>query len=156
MTVKTKKVQGRRTVRYESYDELLADAGRLAGGNVRMLGNWSLGQNFKHIAMALDSAIDGTGFVLPSPVRWIVTLLMKQKFLHKSISSGFKTTAKFVPDEISTEAGLEMLRESIARQGRESERALHPAFGKLSAAEWNLFNLRHAEMHLSFAVPESD
>lgn len=30
---------------------------------------------------------------------------------------------------------------------------LHPAFGKLCNAEWDVFNLRHSEMHMSFARP---
>ena len=29
----------------------------------------------------------------------------------------------------------------------------HPVIGRLSAAQWNKFHLRHAELHLSFFVP---
>ena len=104
MPIKTKKVQGRRTVRYESFDELLADVRRLAGSEVRTLGNWSQGQIYEHIARALDSSIDGMGFSLPAPVRWMMTLLMKRRFLKKSIPAGFKTTSQFTPEETSVEA----------------------------------------------------
>jgi len=154
MTVITKKVQGRRTVRYETIDDFLQDAEGLANGEVRQLGNWSLGQIFKHMAMSLDSSIDGAGFMLPAPARWLMSLLMKKKFLTKSISAGFKTTATFTPDPTSTEEGLAALRKAIARQEHESKRAMHPGFGNLTREEHTLFHLRHAEMHMSFIVPD--
>ncbi|QDT95583.1 DUF1569 domain-containing protein [Gimesia aquarii] len=155
MSVVTKKVQGRRTVRYETLDELLAEAEQLATSNIRTLGNWSLGQNFKHIAMALDSSIDGSDFKLPAPMRFLMSLFMKRKFLTKSIPPGFKSTAKFIPDKTSTEDGLTALREAVARQKQESKRVPHPGFGKLTKKEWEDFNLRHAEMHMSFIVPNN-
>lgn len=155
MSVVTKKVQGRRTVRYETLDDLLAEAEQLATSDIRTLGNWSLGQNLKHIAMALDSSIDGNDFKLPAPVRFLMSLFMKRKFLTKSIPAGFKSTAKFIPDETSTEDGLTALREAVARQKQESKRVPHPGFGKLTNKEWEDFNLRHAEMHMSFIVPNN-
>ncbi len=30
----------------------------------------------------------------------------------------------------------------------------HPVFGAMNVEQWNQFHLRHAEMHLSFIVPE--
>ena len=60
--VATKKVQGRRAVRYESLNDLLADAEQLAVQDIDTLGNWNLGQILKHISHALDSSIDGAGF----------------------------------------------------------------------------------------------
>jgi hypothetical protein len=155
--VNTKKVVGRRDVRYESYDDLLADAQRLARGPVRQLGNWSPGKAFKHLAQSLDSSIDGAGFALPAPMRVVFTLLMKNKFLNKQLPAGFKTTPEFTPPETSTEEGLELLRSAVARQKQQSQRALHPAFGRISREEWDKFNLRHAELHMSFLLSdESD
>ncbi len=153
MTVNTKKVQNRRAVGYASLHELLSDAEKLAATEIRTLGNWSFGQILKHLAMSIDSSIDGTGFMLPAPARWLMSLLMKNKFLSKPIPAGFKSVAQFIPDEITVDEGLASLRAAINRQQRETSRALHPAFGKLSNAEWDAFNLRHAEMHMSFVVP---
>jgi hypothetical protein len=34
--------------------------------------------------------------------------------------------------------------------------ARHPVLGKLTHEEWTQLHLRHAELHLSFAVPVSD
>jgi Protein of unknown function (DUF1569) len=153
MTVNTKKVKDRRAVHYESFDDLLADAERLAAGDVHTLGNWSYGQILKHVAKSLDSSIDGVGFMLPGPVRLVMKMFMKRRFLTKPLPSGFKTTKAFLPAETSVEDGLAALRAAIARQSRETERALHPAFGRISRQEWDQFNLRHAEMHMSFVVP---
>ena len=152
MQIKTKKVQGRRTVRYESFDELFADARRFSGPEVRTLGNWSQGQIFKHIAQSMDTAIDGAGFSFPAPVRWIMSLLMKRRFLTKPLPAGFKSPHKFIPGETSAEEGLATLEKAIARQKQESKRAPHPGFGKMSNEEHDKFNLRHAEMHMSFLV----
>ncbi len=150
--IHTKKVAGRRDVHYSSLDELLADAQRCASGNVRLLGNWSPGQIYEHLARSMDASIDGFDFSMPAPVRWLMSLLMKKKFLYKTLPAGFKSTAKFIPEETSNEAGLAALTKSIERQKNERSRVPHPGFGNLSNEEWEAFNLRHAEMHLSFLV----
>jgi len=151
--VSTKNVLGRRMVRYESLHDLLADAEKLASGDVRTLGNWTFGQILMHLAMSLNSSIDGTGFMLPAPICWLMSALMKRRFLTKPIPPGFTSPASFTPDPTSVSVGLEALRSAIGRQELESNRALHPAFGRISHHEWNEFNLRHSEMHMSFVVP---
>ncbi|MEZ6137548.1 MAG: DUF1569 domain-containing protein [Pirellulaceae bacterium] len=154
--VKTKNVVGRRKVRYDSYEDLLGDAQALTSSEVRTLGNWSFGQILVHVAQAIDSSIDGAGFALPWPLRWAMTLLMKKKFLSQALPPGFKSSPSFIPaDDVSVENGLALLQKAVARQGLETKRAPHPAFGSISAHEWTDFSLRHAEMHMSFVVPDS-
>lgn len=60
MTVNTKKVSGRRELRFNSFNDLLAEAERLCAGEVKMLGNWTLAQMFEHIASGVnsDAAVD--------------------------------------------------------------------------------------------------
>lgn len=155
MTVNTKQVQGRRTARYASLDEFLDDARRLADMEVQALGNWSQGQIYEHLARALNSSIDGAGFSFPAPLRLMMSLFMKRKFLTQQLPAGFKAPAKaqkFIPDETSVADGLASLEAAITRQKQESDRALHPGFGSLTHEEWDQFNLRHAEMHMSFLV----
>lgn len=152
-TVNTKMVAGRRTVRYESLSDLLSEAERLANCDVRTIGNWSVGQIYAHLAKSLDISIDGTD-LLPAPMRLILNLFFRKKMLHKAIPAGFKAPGQFVPEQTSVEDGLALLRTAIARQHEESARALHPGFGKLSREDWNLFHLRHAEMHMSFIVED--
>jgi len=152
--INTKQVQGRRSVRYSSLDELLSDARKLAACEVQTLGNWSQGQIYEHLARALDSSIDGVDFSVPAPARWLMSLLMKKKFLYKEIPAGFKVTGKQLPEETSVADGLHSLEQAVERQEGESSRIMHPGFGSLTNQEWDAFNLRHAEMHMSFLVPQ--
>lgn len=151
MSINTGKVTGRRNLRYRSYDDLLADVESLARKPICTLGNWSQPQIYKHLAMSLDSCIDGTGFALPAPMRWIMSILMKKKFLHGVLPPGYKAPASFVPSEQTTLEDASLgLKRAIQRVKTNESRAIHPAFGRLSTQEWDQFNLRHAEMHMSF------
>jgi len=156
MQINTKKVPGRREVRYESLDELLADAKRFSGNDIKTLGNWSQGQIFEHIARSMDSSIDGAGFSFPAPLQWLMSLFMKKKFLTKTLPPGFKTTAQFDPEKTSAEEGLASLEKAIERQKNVSERAPHPGFGNIGKEGWDDFNLRHSEMHMSFLIPDAE
>ena len=150
--VNTKTVRGRRKVRYESLDDLLAEAERLADVPVRTLGNWSQGQIYDHLARSLDSSIDGVGFQLPLPMRMMLSLFMKKKFLKKELPPGLRSTPRFDPAETTVSEALEALRKSVARQQNESARVPHPAFCNIVRDGWNDFHLRHAERHMSFLV----
>ncbi len=154
MTIITKKVTGRRSVRYESLDDLLSEAEQLAEiSDLQMLGNWSLGQIYAHLAKTMNDSIDGMSFSMPAPIRWVMSLLMKKKLLTQTLPAGFKTSSDYIPGETETQVGLEAIRSAISRQKNEPNRVPHPGFGKISTDEWIQFHLRHAEMHLSFAKP---
>jgi len=56
--------------------------------------------------------------------------------------------------ETTVEAGLEHLKQAIARFETENPSAEHPAFGRMARQEWVSLGLRHAELHMSFVVPE--
>ncbi|MEK6249233.1 MAG: DUF1569 domain-containing protein [Planctomycetales bacterium] len=160
-TINTKKATGRRTVRYESYDELLADAQRLAGTKVHTVGNWSYGQILDHLSKACHGMIDGMDFKIPAPARLMMRLLMKKKMLTQQIPPGFQipssVKAAVEPVEsISVEKALASFSVAIERCKAESKRSLHPAFGNMTCEEWDLFQLRHCEMHMSFVVPDGD
>jgi len=159
MTVETKKVEGRRTVHYDTFDDLLADAERLGSCEVKTLGNWSLGQIQKHLATAFECSIDGFPSNLPAPVRLIFRLAMKKRFLTRPLPAGFQLPKKagaLIPGETTAADGLSKLRGAIERLGAESNREPNPALGPLTIVEWNELHLRHAEMHMSFVVPVSD
>jgi hypothetical protein len=158
MNVNTKKVSGRRELRFDSFDDLLAEAERLCAGEVKMLGNWTLAQMLEHIASGLNSTIDGSSFKAPLILRLVLAPLMKKKFLNKGLAPGFPSPkdaeAQFLPkDDAEIDAGLKALRAAIDRLISTDELANHPLFGKLTRDESDNFQLRHAEMHLSFAIP---
>ena len=144
----------RRELHFDSLDEVLAEAERLAAANeVATHGNWSLGQILMHLARAVDLSIDGADFKVPFFVR-LIGPLMKRRIMKK-MPSGFKLSPaaakKLAPaDATTTENGLAALRRAIERLSETDERKPHVVFGATTREEWNQIHLRHAEMHMSF------
>jgi len=157
MGVNAKSVQGRRDLRFNSLDDIIADAERLTTSpNTRMLGNWPLGHLFAHLSFAINSSIDG----FPTKAPWFLRLvgpLVKPRLLKK-MSAGFNLPrtmqASFFPDAPSASEGLQQLQTAVGRTRTERMDATHPILGKLSHDEWTQLHLRHSEMHFSFALPE--
>jgi hypothetical protein len=157
MTVDTAKVQGRRKLDYRSFEELLADVDRLGSGPVKVLGNWSPGQIFRHLATVYNGSIDGFAMTFP----WYLRLMskpIKKMLLSGSMPPGFRlkpaAAAILVPPDTETEEGLAELRAAVARLEREPRRARHPMFGDIAREEWDRLHLKHASLHMSFLVPE--
>jgi hypothetical protein len=158
MPVNTRRVTGRRPLHFESFDELLADADRLAAADVDLLGNWSLGQVFRHLAIATNGSIDGFAFRLPRVSTWVVRLGLKSRYLARGIRPGHGTSRRWdsvKPGPTTVADGLAELHAAVARFKREPGTRPHPAFGRMTDDEWHSFHLRHAELHLSFAVPRA-
>ena len=58
--IDTTQVRGRRTLRFETLDSMLADARRCAGaGRVDCLGNWTIGQALNQLAAWIDYPLLG-------------------------------------------------------------------------------------------------
>jgi Protein of unknown function (DUF1569) len=157
MAVDTAKVEGRRKVNYTSLQELLTDAERLSAGPVKTLGNWSPGQIYRHLAISFNGSIDGFTMNFPWYLR-LMARLLKKKLINGAMPPGYKLppeAAKTVmPGPTSTEEGLSELRAAITRLEREPHRAEHPMFGSISKEEWNQVYLNHANLHMSFLVPQ--
>jgi hypothetical protein len=157
--VRTTKVVGRRKVRFENLDEIIADAEMLAAKRVRQLGNWSVGQATGHLARTMQLSLDGfDGALAPLPFRLLMKIA-KRPLLRYGFRPGFKLPSPIAEKAIlepsfTNEQGLGELRTNIKRLKHEPQRAVHPAFGRLTKEEWNRVHLRHAELHLSFFVPE--
>jgi len=158
MAINTKKAAGRRSVHYNNLEDLQADAQQLvSSGSVKMVGNWSLGQVLGHLATTMNASIDGFPMMLPWPVRAMMRVLMKKKMLTQITSPGYsipgKAVAMFVPkDGIDPAQALEQLCSAVDRQHKESKRSTNPVLGRLTNEQWLQFHLRHAELHMSFAV----
>ena len=88
------KVQGRRALSFGSLEEALAEAeGLVAVGNVKMLGNHSLGQLLAHLGIAIDSSIDGFSGRAPWFIR-LATKIIKGRILKKGTRPGFRLTMR--------------------------------------------------------------
>lgn len=156
MAVKTKHITGRRRLHFGSYDELLADARALSRVPTRQLGNWSFDQVCQHLAKAMDTAIDGFTF---RPA-WYIRLIgpfIRKRFLARPMPAGFrlpKSGSMLLPADAGSE-GLAALERSVARMQQNPHRGAHPVFGPMTNGEWDQLQFRHAELHLSFLLPEN-
>jgi hypothetical protein len=157
MAVNTAQVKGRRVLHFQTLEEMLADAEKTATGPVRTLGNWSPGQIFDHLALWLEFTLDGFPVKIPWYIRWAVWPF-KGLMVRNPMSAGFiwgEREAKVVTPqrEIALEEGLVHLKLAVSRWRAEPQRYPSPLLGKLTPAQWEQFQLRHCEHHLSFIVP---
>jgi hypothetical protein len=160
--IDTGKVAGRRTLRFESIDQMQAEVNRLVeaerAGRLRRLGNWTLGQTLGHLASWMEYGYNGfPSLKVPFFIRWILRL-RKQKFLYGQMRPGAR-----IPGVKGGTLAIEPvpLDEALGRFQRVSERLKteaptvpSPALGRLTHEESIALSLRHAELHLGFLVPE--
>ncbi|MFO0919798.1 MAG: DUF1569 domain-containing protein [Planctomycetaceae bacterium] len=148
----------RRKLRFQSSEEFLAEAERLAAGPYRLLGNWTYGQILDHLARGINNFYEGFGFQAPWHIRTIVKLFLKQRILTRGMTPGIqlpKSAASLLPaTEVSTAEGLARLRAAVERLSREDPVQPHPFFGRLTPEEIRQLMLRHGELHLGFVIPE--
>jgi hypothetical protein len=156
------KAARRRLVSYASLADLTKDLDKLEAahraGTLRRLGNHDAGANFAHLAMGMKGSFDGYPTSAPPWLR-LLGRLMKKRVLGRPFQPGFNlrkdTESLAWDDSVSFEEGLRRLREQIARAGAKDARPTkpHPFFGEMTSADWQVYYLRHAELHLSFLQP---
>ena len=159
--VETGKVAGRRTLHFETIDQMMAEVDRLVeaerAGHLKRLGNWTLGQTLGHLAAWAEFNYTGWPFNPPFFVKWIARL-RKQKFLWQPMRAGVKIPGvkggTLATDPMSTDEALPRFRQVMARLKEEPPTQPHCLFGQLTHKETIACNLRHAELHLSFLVPD--
>jgi len=164
VAIKTTKVTGRRRLWFASLDAILADAEYLAGVPTKQLGNWSLGQILVHLATVFDKSIDGTEYKpswLARRAGRLFVPLWKRWVLRWGMPAGIRPPAGMFkevapPERVSTADGLAALRRAVGRLKAEGERDWAQCFGVFTRDEWDRFHMRHAELHLSYAVPFGD
>jgi hypothetical protein len=171
VSVNTRRVSGRRKLRFESMAELEEEIERLATADVECLGNWSSGQIFTHLARVMLTAVDGTELRPPLVSRLIAFVfrpLLKWLLFHRGMPAGIPHKGIPVVGEVSEastlaadasvsiEEGLAELRTAIERYKSAEKLQPHPGFGRISREDWDRFSLRHAELHLSFVVPRPE
>ncbi len=157
MTINSKSVSGRRELSFQSFDDMLADAEALvASKSTKTLGNWPLSQLLTHLSSTIVNSIDG--FAVKAP--WFIRLIgpfLKSGMLKNKMAPGIQlpkhALAVAFPTAASAADALSQLRAAVARTKKERMTAPHPAFGKMNHEEWMQLHLRHAELHLSYAVP---
>ena len=158
--IDTKSVADFRKLRFNSVDACLAEVDRIvaadAAGKARAIGNWTIGQNFAHVAAWMEYGYDGFPIKAPPlPVRWLLKLV-KGRFLRKGLPRGFKIGG--VPggtigqDAMSTADGAARLKRALVRVAKEPFKHPSPALGPLTMDDQVNLNLRHAELHLGYVT----
>ena len=159
-SINTAAIAERRILRFESIDDCLDEASRLAPsyrrGACRQLGNWTLGQTLGHLAAWAEFSYS------PCPIKapWIVRFFMgfqKSKWLHNPMKPGIRIprveggTVGINPMEM--EEGLRRFTRAFERLKREKPICPSPVFGMLTKLEAQAMNQRHAELHFGFFIP---
>ena len=161
VVIDTGKVADRRPLRFESTDDILAEVDRLAeaerAGKLRRLGNWTLGQALGHLAAFIEYGYTGFPLKVPFFIRWILKL-RKNKYLHEALPSGRRIPGveggTLAIEPLPLDEAVGRMRRMLSRLKAEPPPKPHVIFGRLTHQEWIAINARHAELHLSFFVPE--
>ncbi|NRA58278.1 MAG: DUF1569 domain-containing protein [Phycisphaerales bacterium] len=146
----------RRELRFETMQDILADAESIAAGPATTLGNWTAAQNIEHVRLLVHMSRVGADFMMPWPVR-VLGRLLKTRFLRSSFKPGLKTADVFQPPaEITMDEAIAAFRTEIglaSEAGAMSEPS--PFLGKMTHEEWVQLHCRHAEHHFGYVVGAS-
>jgi hypothetical protein len=145
----------RRELTFHSLEDAVADAERLASGEVRTTGKHIFAQILKHLALIHDMA---TGKIVgPRPPFFMRLMmpLMKGMILKGPVKPGFKlpTAAEsfFWPGgNTDVNEALTHLKESVKNYNTNGPLPAHPVFGKVPHEQNDRLNISHCAMHLSF------
>ncbi|MGD0463628.1 MAG: DUF1569 domain-containing protein [Tepidisphaeraceae bacterium] len=151
----------RRTLHFTTIDEITRDAEKLAAaerkGQLRQLGNWTLGQACGHLAAWINFGFDGT----PVKIPWIIRFFARptrKRYIYKPMNPGGRLPkiagGTLATDVLPTEEGLSRLRRACNRLNADAPKLPNPVFGRLKPDEWRNLHMRHAELHLSFLRPD--
>jgi hypothetical protein len=159
--VNTAKVANRRMLRFESINQMTAEVDRLVDaerkGRLKQLGNWTLGQTLGHLAAWMEYGYMPAPLNSPFFIRWILRL-RKRKFLYEPMQAGVRIPGvkggTLATDPMPLDEALTRFRRVAERVKAEPPTAPSPALGTLTHEESIALNLRHAELHLGFLVPE--
>src|SRR5438105_702823 len=145
---------GRRTLRFNSFDEIIPDVERLLEGHTTV-GTWSLAQICRHLASVARRVVDLPASTPSDPSQWVGEERKRQVFETGMIPEGLPGPPEVMPPEhLDEREEAEGLRQAIAHFTSSPGPVIpHRLFGPLSRAEWHRLQLIHLAHHLSFAIP---
>ena len=153
----------RRSLKFASLDDAVADAERLLAAGYDRARQWSLGQCCGHIASWLGYAMDGFPKP-PAPLRMLMWVLrhtvgpgaLTRVLANGEMKPGLPTSPQSVPAPTPDDAaGVAKLKETVARVNAFAGTPLpSPFFGPMDRDTWVRLNCVHAAHHLSFLTPK--
>jgi hypothetical protein len=145
---------GRRTLRIESFDDVMPDVERLLEGHTTV-GTWSLAQVCRHLATAMRRVVDLPASTPHDPSLRVPEEQKRQVFESGVLPEGVPGPPEVIPAEtLGAREEAEGLRAAIAYYKASPGPVIpHRLFGPLTRAEWDRLQLIHCAHHLSFVVP---
>ena len=145
---------GRRTLRFNSLDEVIPDVERLLEGH-STVGNWSLAQICRHLSTVMRRVVDLPASTPVDPSQWAPEERKREVLESGIIPEGLPAPPEILPAEALNERDeAEGLRAAIAHYMASNGPVIpHRIFGPLTKAEWDRIQCIHCAHHLSFAVP---
>ena len=148
----------RRILRFETFDDALAEVDRLAARPYGRAGEWDLAQVCDHLADAFDSSVRGFEYRAP----WLFRMLVGPLALRYIFARGNITVRGPLPRQFDPRPGTDaaasiaQLRAALrAYEAHTGPMVAHPFFGPMTRAAWDRLLLLHMARHLGFLVPKS-
>ncbi len=145
----------RRSLRFCTYDEAIAEIERLRDSSYEPLGQWNLGRTCWHLSYYMRGSLEGYSFRLPWLVRKLLGRPMLRRVLRSGrLPSGGRTIPASVPGpDIDEPAAIAEAIELLGRlENHTGELHPSPLFGSLTADECRTLHLLHTAHHLGFLV----
>lgn len=148
--------QGRRSLRFQSFDDVMPDVERLLAGHTTA-GLWSLGQICRHLAVVLRRVVDLPASTPFDPSKFVGEEQKKAILESGILPEGIPAPPEIVPSETLNEhEEAENLRQALAYYKASPGPVIpHRIFGPLTKQEWDQLQLIHLAHHLSFATPKA-
>lgn len=148
----------RRRLDFRSWDDLLADAERLARGGYDRAGKWSLAQALDHVGAGLRVAIAGSAKQMPWPMRMLarscaLPVMRSWRWIPAGIPAPVWWQPQVPADADDATAVAQFRREVDAFRAHQGPYHPHPAFDRLGREAYADLMLIHASHHLGFLVP---
>jgi len=154
----------RRPLRFENWDQVVADLRTLLESGYTATGKWNLEQMAKHLNDRVRFPV--VGFPKqPLPIRVIAAVVrntigpgMLDKILNSAtMPAGKPTPRSTVYESTSNDAVAVAELEKSIEQFRNYQGAIHPSplFGAMDKSKAERLQLFHMSHHLSFLVPSS-
>src|SRR6476659_5314269 len=137
--IDTGAVKNRRTLRFRTIDDALAEVERIAqaegDGRLVCMGNWTTGQVLGHLATWTEFAYTGAPLNPPFFIRWILRT-RKKKFLAGPMPAGVKIpkveNGTLGTEAMSTADALARYRAIMQRLAREAPVKPNVIFGPMT------------------------
>jgi len=149
----------RRRLAFHSWEEVLADADRLASGGYDRAGKWSLAQAVDHIGAGLRVAVAGSTKRMPWVMRMsarsiAAPMIRAWRWMPAGIPAPVWWQPQ-VPAEADVAAGVARFRAEVeAFRAHVGPYHAHPAFDCIDRQAYEDLMLIHASHHLGFLVPK--